>query len=89
MTKILNLSEVALYAWIGFDEAGKSGIGIKQALTPMGMIPLVGMRRDRMEHPILIDQLEAAVRSDGINKVLCRFKFEGVERVVNACRSKE
>lgn len=38
-----------LYAWLGEDEFGRSGIGLKQAVVPAGIVPMVSIERKKME----------------------------------------
>jgi len=37
------ISDLAIYAWVGEDEHGSGKVGIKQGRVPAGMIPLVAM----------------------------------------------
>ena len=76
--------EVELYAWIGADDnildARTGEIGLKQAYCPAGMIPMVAVRRDKMEQPYIVKQMESVTEMTGVPRVLARFKFAGVVR---------
>lgn len=37
------MKEIVLYAWVGEDERGSGRVGLKQGMTPAGMIPLAAM----------------------------------------------
>jgi hypothetical protein len=37
------MTNFEIYAWLGEDENGSGKVGIKQGLTPAGMIPLAAM----------------------------------------------
>jgi hypothetical protein len=41
------LEKIELYAWLGEDELGSGEIGIKQALVPAGLIPIVSIHRSK------------------------------------------
>ena len=65
--------DLAIYAWVGYDEMGSGQIGLKQAITPAGMIPLAAMdyHLDRMMK--LKPQLEAQAEKHGKKIRLIRF----------------
>jgi len=71
-----------LYAYLGEDELGSGEIGIKQALVPAGMIPMVAIRRDKMEKHFA--QLEAQARACGKRIYLCRFELVEIIRETEA-----
>lgn len=80
--------DVELYAWIGPDDSitdPRTGeIGIKQARCPAGMIPMVAVRRDKMEQAYIVAQMKLLTAATGVPRVLARFKFDGVvKRVEN------
>jgi len=64
---------LALYAWVGEDEFGSGRVGLKQGLTPAGMIPLAAMdyHLDRLAK--LMPALEAQARQSGKKIRLCKF----------------
>lgn len=69
----------AIYAWIGKDEQGSGRIGLKQGLTPAGMIPLVAAdyHLDRMAK--LAPQMELQARLSG--KKIRLYKFTITEEI--------
>ena len=67
------LDEIELWAWLGEDELGSGIIGIKQALVPAGMIPLVAIDREEMERLTVAMEIQAGLYGKRIS--LCRFKF--------------
>jgi len=65
---------VSIYAWVGEDELGSGKVGIKQGLTPAGMIiPLavISYHLDRLAK--LKPQMEAQAAKHGKKIRLCRF----------------
>lgn len=72
------LEEIELYAWIGEDEYNSGEIGIKQALVPAGMIPLVATKKEKVDQDFIKDQLDKQGNKFGKKIRLCRFKFDGV-----------
>lgn len=78
--------DVELYAWIGVDDSvgapRTDEIGLKQARCPAGWIPMVAVRRDKMEQDYIVKQMEDVSRLTGVPRVLARFKFAGVVRSV-------
>jgi hypothetical protein len=62
-----------LYAWIGEDELGSGEIGLKQAIVPAGCIPMVSVRRDKIEREDIIQQLRLQARRSGKSIRLVRF----------------
>jgi hypothetical protein len=62
-----------LYAWIGEDELGSGEIGLKQALVPAGCIPMVSIRRDKIEKEDIVHQLQLQARRSGKPIRLVRF----------------
>jgi hypothetical protein len=76
------LRAVELYAWLGEDEHGSGAIGLKQALTPAGLIPLVATERGKVAGVNLARQLQAQADRYGKTIVLCRFRLEAVDMVL-------
>jgi hypothetical protein len=77
------LAATELWAWLGQDDqedaAKRTGeIGLKQCLTPAGMIPMVGVVRQKMEK--WAHQFEAQAMRSGLRIRLCRFTFGEVVR---------
>jgi hypothetical protein len=72
------LAHVELFAYLGEDEFGSREIGIKQATVPAGLIPMVAVRRDKMETHFA--QLEAQAAVFGRRIYLCRFQLVEVLR---------
>jgi hypothetical protein len=52
-----------LYAWVGADELGSGGVGIKQAAVPAGYVPLACIASDvhKIRHELVINSLQAQV----------------------------
>jgi hypothetical protein len=67
---------VSIYAWIGEDENG-GRIGLKQGMTPAGLIPLVAMdyHLDRLAK--LLPRLEEQARVSGKKIRLYKFTITG------------
>jgi hypothetical protein len=76
------LEDVELYAWLGEDELGSGEIGLKQALVPAGMIPMVAIRRDKVDRQYIEDAMDQQGKTYGKKIYLCRFKLEKVEKEV-------
>lgn len=68
---------LAIYAWVGEDEHGSGKVGLKQGLTPAGMIPLAAMsyHLDRLAKLMPAMEAQAAVHGKKIRLV----KFVAVE----------
>jgi hypothetical protein len=64
----------SIYAWIGEDEHGSGRVGLKQGLTPAGIIPLAAMdyHLDRLAK--LAPAMEEQARRFGKKIRLCRFE---------------
>jgi hypothetical protein len=69
-------AETSLYAWIGEDELGSGEIGIKQSQVPAGMIPMVAIKRQKMERHWPAAEQQAATYGKRIH--LCRYAFAEV-----------
>lgn len=73
------VSEVELFAWVGEDETGRlPGLGLKQAVVPAGIIPMVAVDREKMEKYWNQAEMQAARYGKRIR--LCRFIFAEVVR---------
>lgn len=62
-----------LFAWIGEDEFGSGEVGLKQAVVPAGYIPLVSMKRDGIERPVVLQQLQHQADTHGKTIRLARY----------------
>ena len=71
------VEEIVLYAWVGEDELGSGEIGLKQAMTPAGMIPLVAVHEHKMDQDYLVKAMHNQAKQYGKTIRLCRFKFDG------------
>jgi hypothetical protein len=65
-----------LFAWVGEDEFGSGEVGLKQALTHLGLIPLVATSEDAMNQPFIVDQLQVQARF--YKKTIRLVEFEDV-----------
>lgn len=73
-----------LYAWMGEDELGSGEIGLKQALTQAGCIPLVATKKAKMYTNQLPQQLAAQSAACGKTIRLVRFTYaEVVDTIPN------
>ena len=64
---------LAIYAWVGEDEHGSGRVGLKQGMTPAGMIPLAAMdyHLDRLAG--MLPAMEAQAARYGKKIRLCKF----------------
>lgn len=76
------LEDIELFAWVGEDEDGSGDLGLKQALTPCGLIPLVSVQKEKLDHEVLVAQLQNQANIFGTRPKLCRFKLVEVEAVI-------
>jgi len=72
------IEETMLFAFIGADEKGSAEVGLKQAFTPAGLIPLVATAEEKMNQLYIVKQLQEQATAYGRTIRLCRFKFDGV-----------
>lgn len=72
------VSEMVLFAWVGEDQLGKEGFGIKQAICPSGFIPMVSCKAGKLDQEYIVEQMEALAKRYGKPITLARFKFDGV-----------
>jgi hypothetical protein len=80
---ITKLREVELYAWVGESELfHTSEIGLKQARCPAGLIPMVAVRRDKMQQDYIVKQMHAQAVTYGKTIRLCRFVFSEIVQEV-------
>jgi hypothetical protein len=68
-----------IYAWVGEDEHGSGKVGLKQAMTPAGMIPLAAVDLEKMDQDYLRQALQQQATTYGKTIRLVRFRFEEVE----------
>jgi len=73
-----DLKAIELYAWVGEDEMGSGEIGLKQAVVPAGLIPMVATKQDKIGQDSIRKQLDYLGKVYGKRIALCRFKFYGV-----------
>lgn len=66
---------IELFGWIGEDEKGSGEIGLKQALTPAGMIPLCATTQAKMDQGYIVDALKAQASTYGKTIRLVRFVY--------------
>jgi hypothetical protein len=74
--------EPDLIAWIGEDEHGSGKIGIKQALVPAGMIPIVSVLDDKRKvtWPAIVNQMQ--LQADVYGKTIRLVRYEAVEELI-------
>jgi len=75
-----NVKEIALYAWLGEDEFGSGVVGLKQALVPAGMIPLVAVDNSKIDQEYIRQAMQAQANAYGKTIRFCKFTF--VEEVI-------
>jgi hypothetical protein len=73
----LPLDHLELFAMIGEDEYGSGDVGLKQAIAPAGVIPMVAIRREKVEQ--FWSQYEAQAKT--YRKRIYLVKFQAVEVV--------
>jgi hypothetical protein len=78
MSDVEQIKEMALYAWVGEDELGSGEVGIKQALTPAGRIPLVACKEGKMDQQYIENQLQDLGRQYGKKIRLVKFVYSEV-----------
>ncbi len=73
----LDVSSLALYAWVGEDELGSGEIGLKQGVVPAGYIPMVAIDRAKLERywP------QAENQASAYGKRIYLIRFQAVEIV--------
>jgi hypothetical protein len=69
------LKNIEIYAWVGEDELGSGEIGLKQAQTPAGYIPLAAIRPEKMSQDYLVKAMERQAARHGKKISLVRFSF--------------
>lgn len=72
------LESIELYAWLGEDELGSGEVGLKQARCPAGCIPMVAVKKGKMQQGYIRDQMDSQGKLYHKKISLCRFKFDGV-----------
>lgn len=78
----MDVENLELFAWVGEDEFGSGKIGIKQALVPAGMIPMVAIEQSKMDQDYIRNGMDIQGKTYGKKILLCRFKFDGIVREV-------
>lgn len=75
-----------LYAYIGMEERTDhpQRVGLKQGITPAGVIPLVVMdfHRDRLDNPLIVDQLQEQADKSRTPIQLARFTYAACVTVI-------
>ena len=66
-----------IYAWVGEDEMGSGQLGLKQAMVPAGLIPIVGMDHHFDKIRRLYPPMEEMAAKYGKKIYLCEFEFTG------------
>ena len=79
-----DLKAIELFAWVGEDELGSGEIGLKQAVVPAGIIPIVATKQHKVGQDYIRKQMDAQGKAFGKRIVLCRFKFDGVVEEVGS-----
>lgn len=69
------IRDIELFAWLGADELGSGEIELKQAELPIGRIPLVAVKRYKMERAAVVDAMRMQAEAYGKKIRLCRFVF--------------
>ena len=72
------VEQLQLWAWVGEDELGSGETGLKQGYCAAGFIPLVAVRRGKIEK--FFPQMEAQAKRYGKRIRLCQFRFVEVVR---------
>jgi hypothetical protein len=76
------LKDLELFAWVGEDELGSGEIGLKQAIVPAGVIPIVAVSRDKVDRLMIAKQMDEQGRQYDKQISLCRFTFAEVIKTV-------
>jgi hypothetical protein len=71
------VENMTLYAWVGEDELGSGEVGLKQALCPAGLIPMVACKTGKMDQEYIVQQMQRQATTCGKVIRLCRFEFVG------------
>lgn len=71
------LLTMELYAWVGEDELGSGEMGLKQAMVPAGMIPMVAVKREKVDRSLVETAL--AVQAALYGKPISLVRFTAVE----------
>lgn len=77
-----DVKDMVLWAWVGEDEFGSGEVGLKQARTNAGYVPLVACKDNKVNRDIIRQQLQQQVNAYGKPIRLCRFTFVGEEEVI-------
>jgi hypothetical protein len=72
-----------LYAWVGADQAGD--VGLKCAMTPIGVVPLVLCRLDLASNMNLAMQMQEMARRTGLPVRLVRYRVDEVLEEILSC----
>jgi hypothetical protein len=80
------IEEVRLYAWLGEDEHGSGVIGLKQALVPAGLIPIVATELGKADLAIIQEALNLQARIYGKPISLVEFRVERIIKTLDGSR---
>lgn len=70
------MDKIDLYAWIGEDELGTGVTGLKQAVVPAGVIPMVATNLEKMNQEYIVKQLQNQSNMFGKKIRLCKFVLQ-------------
>lgn len=73
------MKKLELFAWVGEDEFGSGEVGLKQALVPAGMVPLVATTLEKINRPYLQEAM--MLQSAKYGKPIRLVRFEMAEVV--------
>ena len=79
----MQAEDMVLYAWVGRNDDfvtrhNNREHGIKQAICPVGTIPMVACKEEKMREDYVVDQMKECARVTGIQRQLVRFTFDRV-----------
>lgn len=77
------MNKLELYAWVGEDEFGSGEVGLKQALVPAGMIPIVATTLEKVDRHEIRRQMTVQAEMWGKQIRLVRFEMVEVVREIN------
>jgi hypothetical protein len=80
------IEDVRLFAWLGEDEHGSGLIGLKQALVPAGMIPIVATELAKADQTNIQEALNLQARTYGKPISLVEFRVERVIKTLDGSR---
>lgn len=75
--------ETQLFGFVGEDELGSGEVGIKKALCPAGYIPMVAIKREKMDDPVILAQLKLQNKRYGKTIYLVRYQAVEILKVIS------